>query len=104
MQEFDESKIEYADFVFDREKVACYGMINNAGGSTTVLNFPSMGLADEFRSAFLANRSFPFVQNRAQLVCMADYDTVMRRSDNDPRVRCLNYNRSFMLGTLDHIE
>lgn len=104
MQGFNESKIEYADFVFDRKKVACYGMINNAGGSTTVLNFPSIELADEFRGAFLADRSFPFFRNLAQLICLADYDTVMHESDNDPRVRYLNYNRNFMLGTLDHVK
>ena len=41
--------------------------------------------------------------NQAQLLCMADYDTVMRRSDRDPRVKYLTYNREFMMGTLSHV-
>ncbi len=103
MPAFDESKIEYADFVFDCSKVACYGMINNAGGATTVLNFPSTKLADAFCGAFLENRNFETLRNDAQLICLADYDTVMRKSNDDPRVRYLNYNRDFMMGTLGHV-
>lgn len=102
MQNFNESKIEYADFAFECEKVVCYGLLNNAGGKTTVLNFPSESLASEFRQAFLENRKFQFFQNAAQLICLADYDRVMRIPDEDPRVRCLRYNRDFMMGTLAH--
>lgn len=103
MENFSESKVEYADFAFERRKVACYGMINTAGGATTVLNFPSALLADEFSGAFLKDRNFQFFQNDAQLICLADYDTVMRKSHDDPRIRYLNYNRDFMTGTLAHV-
>lgn len=103
MQSFDESTIEYADFAFERRKVVCYGLLNNAGGTTTVLNFPSVILADKFRDAFLRDRNFHIVQNDAQVICLADYDKVMRKSDADPRVRHLNYNRDFMMGTLAHV-
>lgn len=103
MQSFDESKVEYADFAFERSKVVCYGLVNNAGGSTTVLNFPSVKLADTFQETFLRDRSFQTLQNDAQVICLADYDTVMRKSDEDPRVRHLNYNRDFMMGTLKHV-
>jgi hypothetical protein len=44
-----------------------------------------------------------FVHNQAQLLCMADYDTVVRKSDHDPRVKYLTYNREFMMGTLSHV-
>ncbi|MGA9254688.1 MAG: hypothetical protein WBV78_06040 [Roseobacter sp.] len=104
MQSFDESKIEYADFAFERGKVVCYGLLNNAGGTTTVLNFPSVKLAEKFRVAFLRDRNFQIMQNAAQVICLADYDTVMRKSDKDPRVRYLNYNRDFMMGTLTHLS
>lgn len=100
VQDFEESKIEFADFSFDRQKVACYGLNNNAGGATTVLNFPSVLLADEFKEAYLEDRSFMVAQNKAQIVCFADYETVMRRSDEDARVRLLQYNRDFMMGSL----
>ena len=102
MKSFDESRIEYADFAFERKKVVCYGLLNTAGGATTVLNFPSANLADEFRDAFLRDRNFQILQNDAQVICLADYDTVMRKSDQDPRVRYLKYNRDFMMGTLSH--
>ena len=104
MGRFDESKIEYADFAFERSKVVCYGLLNNAGGATTVLNFSSVKLADKFHEAFLRDRNFPIVQNDAQVICLSDYDTVMRKSDKDPRVRYLNYNRDFMMGTLAHLS
>lgn len=103
MQSFDESKIEYADFAFERGKVRCYGLLNNAGGNTTVLNFPSVKLADNFQDAFLRDRTFHTLQNDAQVICLADYDTVMRGSDKDPRVKHLKYNRDFMMGTLSHV-
>lgn len=103
MDSFQESTMEFADFIFERQKVVCYGLRNTAGGTTTILNFPSAALADSFRSAFLDNRNFRIVQNEAQLVCLADYDTVMRKSDDDPRVRYLHYSRDFMMGTLAHI-
>ncbi len=103
MKSFDESKIEYADFAFECKKVVCYGLLNNAGGKTTVLNFPSVKLADDFCDAFLRDRSFKILQNNAQLICLTDYDTVMRKPDQDPRVRSLNYNRDFMMGTLAHV-
>ncbi len=102
MHTFEESRVEYADFTFDRVKVVCYGMMNTAGGNTTILNFPSTALADEFRWAFLEDRNFHILQNDAQLICLADYDTVMRKPDQDPRVRPLKYSREFMMGTLDH--
>ncbi|MEM6887448.1 MAG: hypothetical protein AAF636_04830 [Pseudomonadota bacterium] len=104
MYSFEESKIEFADFVFEQEKVVCYGLLNNAGGTTTVLNFPSATLADQFFVAFLRNRNFEIIQNDAQLICLAEYDAVMRKSDQDPRVRYLNYNREFMMGTLTHLN
>ena len=85
MKDFEESLVEFADFSFDRQKVACYGLQNNAGGTTTVLNFPSVGLADEFREAFLCERTFQVLQNDAQVICFADYDTVMRRSNKTAR-------------------
>ncbi|MDJ0822814.1 MAG: hypothetical protein QNJ09_13515 [Paracoccaceae bacterium] len=103
MQDFDQSKIEYAGFIFDRRKVACYGMINNAGGTTTVLNFASSDLASSFCCAFLEDRNFGIVKNDAQVICLADYDTVMRKSNDDPRVKSLNYSRDFMMGTLAHV-
>ena len=103
MPNFDESKIEYADFTFERMKVICYGLLNTAGGTTTILNFPTSKLAEKFREAFLRDRKFQIVQNNAQLICLADYDTVMRRSDHDPRVQQLKYNRDFMMGTLSHV-
>ncbi|NNE51721.1 MAG: hypothetical protein HKN30_04885 [Sulfitobacter sp.] len=103
MQDFQESRIEFADFSFERQKVACYGLQNNAGGTTTVLNFPSVGLADEFKHAFLEERNFGVVQNDAQVICFADYETVMRRPDKDARIRQLKYNREFMMGTLAHL-
>lgn len=103
MQDFRESTMIFADFTFDRQKVVCYGLQNNAGGATTVLNFPSVTTADAFREAFLNQRNFQIVQNDAQLICLKDYDTVMRKSEDDPRVRWLNYNRDFMMGTLSHL-
>lgn len=103
MLNFDESKVEYADFAFERRKVVCYGLLNTAGGATTVLNFPTTTLARQFRDAFLRDRSFKTVENDAQLICFADYDTVMRRSEQDPRIRHLRYNREFMMGTLSHV-
>jgi hypothetical protein len=103
MQSFDESKIEYADFAFERSKVVCYGLLNNAGGKTTILNFPSVKLADMFQEAFLLDRGFHTLQNDAQIICLADYDTVMRKADEDPSVTYLNYNRDFMMGTLRHV-
>jgi len=102
MQSFDESRIEYADFIFDCAKVVCYGLRNTAGGSTTVLNFPTPDLAETFSDAFLRERQFQTLRNGAQVICLAEYDRVMRRSDSDPRVRALSYNRDFMMGTLAH--
>ena len=99
---FEESRVEYADFSFQRSKVICYGLLNTAGGATTILNFATDSLADEFSDAFLSDRSFQIVRNGAQLICLTDYDTVMRRSDQDPRVRHLCYSRDFMMGTLAH--
>lgn len=103
MRRFDESKVEYAGFAFERSKVVCYGLVNNAGGSTTVFNFPSVKLADRFQSAFLADSDFQTLQNDAQVICLTDYDTVMRKSLEDPRIRYLSYNRDFMMGTISHI-
>lgn len=102
MRSFSESTMEFADFTFEMQKVVCYGLRNNAGGTTTILNFPSVTLADEFRACYLDRASFKIIQNDAQLICLADYDTVMDRSDGDPRVRCLKYSRDFMMGTLAH--
>lgn len=103
MQDFQESVMEFANFTFQRQKVVCYGLRNTAGGTTTVLNFPTPRLADEFRDSYLCRRNFKIIPNDAQLVCFADYDRVMRLCDDDPRVRPLNYNRDFMMGTLAHI-
>jgi len=80
MNGFDESMMEYASFLFERQKVA-----------------------GQFHAQFLADRNFEVVQNQAQLLCMADYDTVVRKSDHDPRVKYLTYNREFMMGTLSHV-
>ena len=102
MTSFRESTIEFANFNFERQKVVCYGLKNHSGGATTVFNFPTLALASKFRQNFLQNRDFETIQNAAQIICLADYDRVMRRSDNDPRVRCLHYNREFMMGTLAH--
>ena len=104
MHIFDESKIEYVNFAWERSKGVCYGLLKNAGGTTTVLNFQSVEIADKFQETFLQDRSFNTLQNFAQVICLADYDTVMRRSDTDPRVRYLNYNRDFMMGTLKHVN
>lgn len=103
MPNYTESKMEFADFLFERQKVVCYGMRNKAGGDTTVLNFPSEQLACDFRETFLHDRSFGVLQNEAQLICLTDYDTLMRWPGDDPRVHFLTYSRDFMMGTLAHI-
>ena len=103
MNGFDESLMEYASFLFERQKVVCYCLQNTAGGTTTILNFQNSKLAAQFHAQFLADRNFEVVHNQAQLLCMADYDTVMRRSARDPRVKYLTYNREFMMGTLSHV-
>lgn len=103
MTEFYESPMEYASFIYERSKVICYGLKNNAGGTVTVLNFVNNLLADQFKSDFLTDISFEVVHNQAQLLCLSDYDTVMRRSNSDPRVKYLHYNRDFMMGTLAHV-
>ena len=104
MKSYQESTIEFASFIFERQKVACYGLLNNAGGNTTVLNFPNESAAVSFQMTFLTNRNFQLIQNDAQLICFADYETVMHRADDDARVRHLNYSRDFMMGTLAHIS
>lgn len=103
MQDFQESTMEFADFTFERQKVVCYGLCNAAGGITTVLNFPTAALAGEFCAAFLEERNFQTIRNDAQLICLAEYDRVMNRSDDDPRVQPLKYCRDFMMGTLAHV-
>ena len=103
MKSFGESTMEFANFTFERQKVVCYGLKNNAGGTSTVLNFPSAKLADVFCEAFLRKRNIQYVQNDAQLICLTDYDTVMQESEEDDRVRHLHYNRDFMMGTLAHV-
>jgi len=103
MTRFNESLMEYASFLFERQKVVCYCLQNSAGGTTTVLNFSGSELARQFQANFLADRNFEVLHNHAQLLCMADYDTVMRKSDHDPRVKHLTYNRDFMMGTLAHV-
>ncbi|EDM70313.1 hypothetical protein RAZWK3B_06472 [Roseobacter sp. AzwK-3b] len=103
MPQFDESALEFANFIFDRKKVVCYGLQNAAGGTTTILNFPTASLADAFRTAFLEGRNFRIVQNGAQIICLADYETVMRCSSDDPRVQPLRYSRDYMMGTLSHM-
>lgn len=102
MASFRESTVDYADFTFERQKVVCYGLQNNIGGTTTILNFPSLRLAREFRAAFLDDRSYRIIQNKAQLICLTDYATVMRNSDEDTRVRTLTFHRDYMMGTLAH--
>lgn len=104
MKSYQESTIEFASFIFEQQKVACYGLLNNAGGNTTVLNFPNERAAVSFQMAFLNNRNFQLIQNDAQLICFADYETVMHRSEDDARVRHLNYSRDFMMGTLAHVS
>ncbi len=104
MDTYSENTLEYADFMFERQKVVCYGMKNNAGGATTILNFPSRALAAEFADAFLHDRAFEIMANDAQIICMAEYDRVMRLSGDDPRVRFLNYCRDYMMGTLAHVS
>lgn len=103
MNGFNESMMEYASFLFERQKVVCYCLHNTAGGKTTILNFPCSELARQFRITFLADRNFEVMHNQAQLLCLADYGTVMRKSDHDPRVKYLTYNREFMVGTLLHV-
>jgi hypothetical protein len=103
MTKFVESALEFANFTFERKKVVCYGLQNTAGGTTTILNFPSEHLADAFHEAFLLGRNFDIVHNGAQIICLTDYDTVMRRSDDDPRVRTLRYSRDYMMGTIAHM-
>ena len=68
-----------------------------------IFNFPCSKLAAQFHEQFLADRNFEVVHNQAQLLCMADYYTVMHRSDRDPRVKYLSDNREFMMGTLSHV-
>lgn len=103
MQGFQESTMEFATLVFETQKVVCYSLHNNAGGTMTVMNFPSRELADLFRATCLSDRNFQIIQNDAQIACMTDYDTVMRRSQDDPRIKSLTYSRDFMMGTLSHI-
>ena len=100
MAEFVESALEFANFTFEREKVVCYGLQNAGGRTTTILNFPSEHLADVFHEAFLLGRNFDIVHNGAQIICLTDYDTVMRRSDDDPRVRTLRYSRDYLMDTV----
>ena len=95
--------MEYASFIYERSKVNCYGLNNNADGTVTVLNFVDRTLAKQFKAEFLTDRGFEVFHNQAQLVCLSDYDTVMRRSDNDPRVKYPHYKREFMMGTLAHV-
>lgn len=102
MASFEESRVEYADFAFERQKVVCYGLLNTAGGATTILNFPSAALAQTFCAAFLQHRGFRVLRNDAQVICLADYERVMRNSEHDPRVRSLKYSRDYMTGTLAH--
>lgn len=104
MKSHPESTVEFASFIFEQQKVACYGLLNNAGGNTTVLNFPSESAAVSFQTAFLKNRNFQLIQNDAQLICFADYETVIHKSEDDARVRHLSYSRDFMMGTLAHIS
>lgn len=101
--DYGESTVEFADFTFDRQKAVCYGLQNNAGGTTTIINFASERLADRFRTAYLNELNIRIIQNEAQLICFADYDTVMRKSQDDPRVQSLHYNRDYMMGTLGHM-
>lgn len=103
MTEFVESALEFANFTFESNKVICYGLKNKAGGTTTILNFPSDGVADAFDRAFLRGRNFDIIHNGAQIICLTDYDTVMRKSDHDPRVRTLHYSRDYMMGTIAHM-
>ena len=103
MDTFGDSRIEYADFTFECSKVVCYGLLNRAGGTTTILNFQSVRLADLFEETFLTDRNFQVVRNEAQVICLTDYDTVMRKSGDDPRIRFMTHNRDFMTGTLAHL-
>lgn len=103
MRSFDESTMEFATMIFETQKVVCYGLHNSAGGTITVMNFPSLRLANKFRDTVLTQQNFRIVQNDAQLVCMADYDTVMCNSDQDPRIKPLTYSRDFMMGTPAHV-
>ena len=103
MPHFEESALEFANFVFDRKKVVVYGLQNTAGGTTTILNFPTETLADAFRAAYLSGRNFRIIQNGAQVICLADYEAVMRRTEDDPRVQPLRYSRDYMMGTMAHM-
>ncbi|PUB13181.1 hypothetical protein [Yoonia sediminilitoris] len=103
MQSYTESIIEFADFTFERRKVVCYGLQNKAGGTTTVLNFPTIELAAEFHGIFLSGRNFLIVENGAQIICLAEFDRVMQNAGDDPRVRFQNYDRNYMMGTLAHM-
>lgn len=102
-EDYGESTVEFADFTFDNQKAVCYVLQNNAGGTTTIINFASERLADRFRAAYLRDLNIRIIQNEAQLICFADYDTVMRGSQDDPRVQALHYNRDYMMGTLGHM-
>ena len=102
-KDYCESTVEFADFTFDRQKAVCYGLQNNAGGTTTIINFASERLADRFRNAYLRELNIKIIQNKAQLICFADYQTVMCKSNDDPRVQSLHYNRDYMMGTLSHL-
>lgn len=104
VKSFQESTIEFASFIFEQQKVICYGLLNNAGGTTTVLNFADDKSALLFQLSFLDKRNFQLIQNEAQLICFADYETVMRKSEDDARIRHLNYTRDFMMGTLAHVS
>ncbi len=104
VKSFQESTVEFASFIFERQKVVCYGLLNNAGGTTTILNFPDDNLALSFQLSCLDKRNFQLMQNGAQLICFADYETVMRNSEDDARIRHLNYTRDFMMGTLAHVS
>ena len=103
MKDFDESALEFANFIFDRKKVVCYGLQNAASARQTIINFPVETRSDAFRAPVLLGRNFRIIQNGAQIICLADYDTVMRRSAEDPRIQPLRYSRDYMMGTLSHM-
>lgn len=104
MASFCESLLEHATFEFDRHMVVAYGMVNEAGGRASVLNFGSPEQAAAFAEEFLSGRDFVVIRNESQLLCLAGLDAVMDTADNNQRIRPRTYCRDALTGTVRHLH